>query len=148
MRKKAAAWGAVVVFILLGALLRAHPSRESHFSGGGNRKTVLLFEGEQVLSSDVPVRSGDGEYPEPASPDRDEAPLSRRTSSSGKGQAKKAAGLDSLKQGVKARKGNPGDMKEYLDEAERLRRERVRKSLEEIRRKVREYEPSIFDPTW
>jgi len=39
-------------------------------------------------------------------------------------------------------------MKEYLDEAERLRRERVRKSLEEIRRKVREYEPSVFEPTW
>ena len=35
-----------------------------------------------------------------------------------------------------------------LDEAERLRRERVRKSLEEIRRKVREYEPSVFEPTW
>lgn len=148
MRKKAAAWGAVVVFILLGALLRAHPSRESHFSGGGNRKTVLLFEGEQVLSSDVPVRSGDGEYPEPASPDRDGSPLSRRTVPSGKRTGTGGRDLDSLKQGVKARKGDPGDMKEYLNEAERLRRERVRKSLEEIRRKVREYEPSIFDPTW
>jgi len=148
MRKNVAAWGAVVVFILLGAMLRVLPSGEPLSPGGGNRRTVLLFEGDRVPPSDGVVRSGDEEYPEPVSPDRDEAPLSRRTSSSGKGQGKKAAGLDSLKQGVKAREGAPGDMKEYLDEAERLRRERVRKSLEEIRRKVREYEPSIFDPTW
>ncbi len=44
MRKKAAAWGAVVVFILLGALLRAHPSRESHFSGEGTGRLFFFLK--------------------------------------------------------------------------------------------------------
>lgn len=149
MRKNAAAWGTVVVFILLGAMLRALPSGESRSPGeGGNRRTVLRFEGEAVPPLHVSVLSGDEEYPDAVSRDREDGRPVRRTAPSGRRQAKNDAGLDSLKQGVKARKGNPGDMKEYLDEAERIRRERVRRSLEEIRRRVREYEPSVFDPTW
>ncbi|TDY65143.1 hypothetical protein C8D99_101293 [Aminivibrio pyruvatiphilus] len=148
MRKNVAAWGAMVVFILLGALFRALPSGEPLSFRGGNRGTVLVFEGEAGLFSDAFVPSADREYQEPASADRDGTPLSRLTAPPQKQPEKNGRDLDSLKQGVKARKGNPEDMKEYLDEAERLRRERVRKSLEEIRRKVREYEPSVFEPTW
>jgi len=149
MRKNAAAWGAVVVFILLGAMLGALPSGESRSPGeGGSRRTVLLFEGEAVPPLHVSVLSGDEEYPEEVSRDREDGRPARRTAPSGRRPAKNDVGLDSLKRGVEARKGNPGDMKEYLDEAERIRRERVRRSLEEIRRRVREYEPSVFDPTW
>lgn len=138
----------MVVFILLGALFRALPSGEPLSFRGGNRGTVLVFEGEAGLFSDAFVPSADREYQEPASADRDGTPLSRRTAPPQKQPEKNGRDPDSLKQGVKARKGNPEDMKEYLDEAERLRRERIRKSLEEIRRKVREYEPSVFEPTW
>ncbi|MEA4952115.1 MAG: hypothetical protein VB107_05545 [Aminivibrio sp.] len=149
MRKNAAAWGTVVVFILLGAMLRALPSGESLSPGeGGSRRTVLLFEGEAVPPLHVSVLSGDEEYPDEVSRDREDGRTVRRTAPSGRRPGKSDTGLDSLKQGVKARKGNPEDMKEYLDEAERIRRERVRRSLEEIRRRVREYEPSVFDPTW
>ena len=39
-------------------------------------------------------------------------------------------------------------MKDYLDEAEKARSERVRKSLREIKEKVRDWHPDIFQPTW
>jgi hypothetical protein len=39
-------------------------------------------------------------------------------------------------------------MKDYLDEADRERAERIRKSLEEIKKKVRDWHPNIFEPTW
>lgn len=39
-------------------------------------------------------------------------------------------------------------MNEYLDEAEKARREGIRKSLKDIRKKVKEWEKSIFEPTW
>ena len=42
----------------------------------------------------------------------------------------------------------PGDMKEYLDEAEKVRRERIKRSLKEVQKKVKGWQKSIFDPTW
>lgn len=148
MGKNVAAWGALVVFILLGAMFRALPSEESLSPEDGRRKAVLLFEGEPGILPGVSVRSGDEAYREEVSGNGEEGMPSRRARPSGKRPEKNGRDLDSLRQGVRARKGNPGDMKEYLDEAERIRRERVRKTLEEIRRRVREYEPSVFDPTW
>jgi hypothetical protein len=39
-------------------------------------------------------------------------------------------------------------MSEYLDDAERKRKIRIRKSLGDIQKKVKEWEKSIFEPTW
>ncbi len=43
---------------------------------------------------------------------------------------------------------SPGDMKDYLDVAERSRRRRIRTSLQEVQSKVREWRRNIFEPTW
>ncbi|NLB84282.1 MAG: hypothetical protein GX791_08575 [Synergistaceae bacterium] len=56
--------------------------------------------------------------------------------------------MKQIKKGIQPIDRPPGDMKEYLDEAEKARRERIRKSLKEVRRKVKEWEKSVFEPTW
>jgi len=54
--------------------------------------------------------------------------------------------IEALKKGLRPIEGSPGDMSEYLEEAER--KIRIRKSLGEIQKKVKEWEKSIFEPTW
>jgi hypothetical protein len=56
--------------------------------------------------------------------------------------------IEALKKGIRPIEGAPGDMSEYLDDAERKRKIRIRKSLGDIQKKVKEWEKSIFEPTW
>lgn len=56
--------------------------------------------------------------------------------------------LKQMKKGIHSINRPPGDMKGYLDEAEKARRERIRKSLKEVKEKVKGWEKSIFEPTW
>jgi|LSQX01.2.fsa_nt_gb hypothetical protein len=148
MKKSFIAWGALAVSILTGAVFRALPGGESFPAGGEYRKPVLLFDGEPPLHSGPLTVSGDQEVPADGTLKDADDSSSPRSGSPKKKPGTGKPDLESLKHGVKPRKGNPGDLKDYLDEADRARRERVRKSLEEIRKKVREWEPNIFEPTW
>ena len=56
--------------------------------------------------------------------------------------------LKQMKKDIHSINRPPGDMKDYLDEAEKARRERIRRSLKEVREKVKKWEKSIFEPTW
>jgi len=56
--------------------------------------------------------------------------------------------IEALEKGLRPIEGSPGDMRDYLEDSERKRKIRIRKSLGEIQKKVKEWEQSIFEPTW
>lgn len=136
MRKKiilgAAVAGAVLAGALSGALHEEVRSRPA-------RPVLVFVEESQPQALTVPAQetpeAGEGS-PRPEPPGR------------GKKPGRPGADLGAIKKGISPISGAAGDMKDYLDEADRKRAERIRKSLEEIKKKVRDWHPNIFEPTW
>ena len=139
MRKKIILGAVLGGAVLLGALLRT--LQEGDSIRASVHRPVFVFEGQRpdfiIVPDKIPAPEG--------TPSGRSAP--RKT---GRAKASPDGGhnLDSIKKGISPKKGSAGDMKDYLDEAEKVRSERVRKSLGEIKEKVRDWHPDIFQPTW
>ncbi len=135
----------VILAVLAGTLFRVHRA------GPIAKRLRILYEAPvqevvEVVSGDTAGLARDGE---PAGEDgavpRAGSVSRKKTSASGESAAK----LWAIAQGIRPRKGTPGDMSADLEEMERERQRRIRKSLDEIAKEARKKrEPSIFDPTW
>ncbi|MGI6252512.1 MAG: hypothetical protein ACOYJV_03665 [Aminivibrio sp.] len=139
MRKKIILGAVLGGAVLLGALLRT--LQEGDFVRASVRRPVFVFERQRPDFIVVPEKI----------PTPEEMPAGRSAPrKTGRPKASPGEGhdLDSIKKDISPKKGSVGDMKDYLDEAERARAERVRKSLGEIKEKVRDWHPDIFQPTW
>ncbi|MGI6783895.1 MAG: hypothetical protein ACOX5A_06670 [Aminivibrio sp.] len=144
MMKKILLWAVLAAAVLAGALLRVLPEGSG---GAGKSKAgrfVFVFNGDVKPGGfiEAPLRiesPGEGPAASPAAP---------RPARVRKPGAPRKPDLDAIKKGISPKGRKAGDMKDYLDDAERTRAERVRKSLKEIKDKVRDWQPSIFEPTW
>lgn len=143
MRKKIILWIVIGGVIILGALFRVLLETDGTSSGGSARRPAFVFEEDPHGTSFILTPEeimGAAEDPSPSSVPR----RVRKTEN----PAPAAPDLKSIKGSISPKKGKPGDMKDYLDEAERARAKRVGKSLKEIKEKVRDWQPNIFEPTW
>lgn len=148
MKKKFILWAVVTAAVILGAAGRILLHQGRPEEEGVARRTVIIFDGEPGSEEDfygfAPPESEDDEG---KSHKAQGGPLRPSPSGRGKPSGKKED-FSALKKGISSREGDPGDMKDYLEESERARRARIGKSLDEIKRKVRDWRPSIFAPTW
>ena len=154
--KKILIFGLISAALLWGALFRAS-RHDSSYSAGRT-----LERAAQIINSSFPTRDllppvdqtseSTGNYASSDEKESDkEGPRGSSSSAIKKKNSRKAGetpNIEALKKGIYPKKGMPGDMKEYLDEAERTRAERIRKALREVQKKVRDWERSIFEPTW
>ena len=148
MRKNFILWAVVAAAIFLGAAGRILLHHRSSAGEDFPRRTVIIFEGESEAEGDSygfdHAHSKTDEGAGFEGQKRKGPPLP-----SEKGRpSQRPPDLSTLKEGVSHREGNPGDMRDYLEDSERARRARIGKSLEEIKRKVKDWRPSIFEPTW
>lgn len=148
--------GIIVAALWAGALFRASHHLSLLSRQAPPERTIRITDisfssGDQNLSAgDELFRSDLGVSPDERGERKDSRPSSGKGASRGK-YSSKTDGSTDLKQmskGIHPIDRPPGDMKEYLDEAEKARGVRIRKSLKEIQRKVKEWEKSIFEPTW
>ena len=154
--KKILIFGLISAALLWGALFRASRHDSSYSAGRAPERAA------QIIHSSFPAREfsppvdqtseNTGNY---VSTDEKESGTEGLRGSSSYGIRKKSSSkagettdIEALTKGIHPKKGMPGDMKEYLDEAERTRAERISKALREVQKKVRDWERSIFEPTW
>lgn len=155
-RKIIVTLGIMAAALLAGAFVRASLYEPSLFSEPPLGKIVSAtgalspagdhsFPGEgeplRPLSEDISLGRG-GEM----------GPLRPRAAGGSSGKNSSVQGepvdLKGIKKGIRPIRRSPGDMKDYLDEAEKARRRRIRTSLKEVQKKVREWQGNIFEPTW
>lgn len=155
-RKIIAALGITVAALLAGAFVRASLYEPSLFTEPPLGE-IVSAAGALAPAGDHPS-PGEGEPLRPLSEDispgreGEKGPLRPQAAggSSGKNSSlqEEPADLKKIQKAIRPITRSPGDMKDYLDEAERARRRRIRTSLQEVQSKVREWRGNIFEPTW
>lgn len=144
-----------MISIAAGAFFRSFSLDAPHPSGADSAKRLVCvnesslssedhsYEEKEFPSSDGSSRLASGESGKEVH--RSSPPANTRKQSP---QTQEKFDLDSVKKGIYPRKSAPGDMTDYLDEAERARKTRIRKFFQEIRQNTKEWERNVFEPTW
>ena len=155
-RKRFLSIGIIVAALWAGALVRASHYEAPLSSEVSSERTISLTEISRTSKDQHPPAEAEllltvlgASFDERGARVR-ATPRPARGASSGKNPSKQDDPVDfqQIKKDIRPINRPPGDMNEYLDEAEKARREGIRKSLKDIRKKVKEWEKSIFEPTW
>ncbi|HCL80509.1 MAG TPA: hypothetical protein DIC53_11160 [Synergistaceae bacterium] len=139
----------VTLSVIAGTLLRLRMTADQTPAA---QKVRILFDPPHYAAEEAGEEDISEAPPESALEDGTGKRVPRsgaRTGTGGSDPGPSAAELEAIARGIRPRSGTPGDMSKDLEEMERERQRREKKSLDEIKREAqRKREPSIFDPTW